>query len=298
MRFKNILILFVALVVIVAAFGLAQKPPKSRDGTTLAAYKTIDICDLGNGMWRYSGEIAVWNEGDIWTSGFQIEDFIEYKPFNQQGPSWHILGYVTIITPPEGFTGEIPPGTTQQTALVFKYVYEGPAIKDAYIRNNVQLTILNHSGSLGTPKGPNPKATYMGPIPPPPCEVISGCTYTKGYWGNKPGVVWPSPYSRTDTFFNSGQTWQQVLDTEPRGNGYYILAHQYIAAVLNIANGASVPKGVLDTLDLALEWLQFNGPNACTGPGSCGVQKNWAAVLESYNKGEYPGGPPHCEDKD
>jgi len=291
MRFKNILILFVALVVIVAGFSLAQKPPKSRAGTTLAAYKTIDICDLGNGMWRYSGEIAVWNEGAVDTVGFTINDWIEVKPFNSAGPEWIKLGDVFVNYMPR----EIPAGTTQETAIVFPYSVNLPACMYGYIRNNVQLTILNHSGSLGTPKGPNPKATYMGPIPPPRCEQAYGCVYTQGYWGNKPGVVWPAPYSRDYIFFLSGQTWQQVLNTPAGGNGYYILARQYIAAVLNIANGASVPQGVQDTLYLATEWLKIYTPTHCTGADSCGLQKDWAEVLDSYNKGEYPGGPPHCD---
>ncbi len=33
------------------------------NGTTLAGYKTIDICTVDDATWRYSGEIAVWNEG-------------------------------------------------------------------------------------------------------------------------------------------------------------------------------------------------------------------------------------------
>lgn len=290
MRIKNILVFFVALVVIVAAFALAQKPPKSRAGTTLAAFKTIDICDLGNGIWRYSGEIAVWNEGAVDTVGFTINDWIEVKPYISTGSEWIKLGDVFVNYMP----GEIPAGTTQETAIVFPYSVNLPAYKDGYIRNNVQLTILNHSGSLGTPKGPNPKATYMGSMPPPPCQVGPGCTYTQGYWKNHP-EAWPEGYSPDAYFFLSGQTWMQVLGTKPEGNGYYILAHQYIAAVLNIANGASVPHGVQETINSASEWLNTNTPSDCTGPGSCGLQKTWAGVLDSYNNGKYPGGPPHCD---
>lgn len=121
------------------------------------------------------------------------------------------------------------------------------------------------------------------------------CVRTQGYWGNKPGVVWPNPYSRTATFFLSGQTWQQVMDAPVNAStGYYQLAHQYIAAVLNQANGAAVPQGVQDVLNLAESWLGANGPSACTARGSCGDQKNWASILDTYNNGLYPGGPSHC----
>jgi len=131
-----------------------------------------------------------------------------------------------------------------------------------------------------------------------PCPADLGCAYTQGYWSNKPDVIWPTPYSRDATFFLSGQTWQQVMDTPVNvSQGYYQLAHQYIAAVLNKANGAYVPQGVQDTLDLAAAWFQANQPSACTGPGSCAQQKDWAATLDLYNKGLYPGGPGHCEDE-
>jgi hypothetical protein len=93
----------------------------------------------------------------------------------------------------------------------------------------------------------------------------------------------------------SGQTYQQVLDTE--GNGYYILAHQFIAAVLNKANGAPVPVGVQDTIDQALAFFNLNGPAFCSAKGSCGPQKDWAAVLDDYNNGVYPNGPAHCSDE-
>lgn len=193
--------------------------------------------------------------------------------------------------------GEIPAGTTMETATIFTYEYEGAPLPGD-IRNNATITILNHSGRLGKPFGPNPKATYYGSMPPPPCEGVGmGCTYTQGYWGNKPDVVWPSPYSRDVMFFLSGQTWQQVFDTPTGGNGYYILAYQYMAAVLNAANGAYVPDGVQTTLNLAATWFATAVPVNCSKGGSCGPQKTWAGILDSYNNGDYPGGPPHCGDE-
>jgi hypothetical protein len=156
------------------------------------------------------------------------------------------------------------------------------------------LTITNHSGSTA-PKGPETKFTFTGTVTP--CvQTGGGCAYTQGYWGNKPDVVWPQPYNRNNTFYQSGQTWQQVLDTpDNAAPGYYQLAHQFIAATLNVANGVSVPAGISATLATADEWLNNNGPSACTAKGSCGQQRDWAKVLDQYNNGQYAGGPPHCE---
>jgi hypothetical protein len=283
---KTRTILALALVMVMGISSVAAKP--GNNGTTLAGYKTIDICSVDDDTWRYSGEISVWNEGAIDTVGLNITDFIEYKT----GTKW-IKAYDMPVTPYP--FGEIPAGTTLETATVFQYTYDGAPLAGT-IRNNASLTILNHSNYIGKPFGPNPKATYTGSVPPPPCEKPCGCVYTQGYWDSKPNVVWPAPYSRDDTFFLSGQTWQGVLDTSVNvSQGYYQLAHQYIAAVLNQANGACVPQGVQDTLTLAYTWLSANGPNACTANGSCGLQKDWAATLDRYNNGVYPGGPSHCE---
>ena len=76
-----------------------------------------------------------------------------------------------------------------------------------------------------------------------PCPTA--CVRTQGYWKNH-SKYGPSPYDDTweeigeDTpFYESGQSYYQVLWTNPNGNAYYQLAHQFIAAQLNIKAGAS-----------------------------------------------------------
>ncbi len=319
--------LVTAVLAIYALTAFVSNPAFAAKGgnnaTTLAGYKTIDICVVdptadnpAGTIWRYSGEISVWNEGVIDTVGLNITDFIEYKPSNK----W-IKAYNMPVTPYP--VGKIPAGTTLATATTFTYSFEGAPLPGV-IRNNASITILNHSNYVGRPFGPNPKATYLGLIPPP-CQVDLGCTYTQGYWGTYGSAenphTWPAGFSRDDIFFlaesitsatirgvtscsvNLGAdgypialTWQQVMDTDVSvSQGYYQLAHQYVAAVLNQANGAFVPLGVQDTLALAEAWLEANNPCACTANGSCGLQKDWAAVLDDYNNGIYQGGPPHCE---
>lgn len=277
-------LVFIATVTTVVGLSVsAQK----KSGTTLAASKTIDICDMGDGNWKYSGDISVWNEGAVATEGLAIQDCIQ----NKTGSGQFVDTYCTNIP----VFAQIPAGTTMLTATVFHFEIIAPALTGD-IRNVARITITNHSGSLGTPKGPEPKATWLGGQPPP-CYVPPTCTYSQGYWGNKPGVVWPAPYDRNADFFLSGQTWQQVMDTPTGGNGYYILAYQYIAAVLNQANGAAVPSGVQDTLNLAKAWFETSSPASCPKGNTCGIQKTWGGTLEDYNTGNYPGGPEHCGDE-
>jgi len=277
---------------------MAGKPGAA--GATLQATKTLDICVAPEltGIWEYSGVVAVWNEGATATVGLKIFDHIQNKTgagqFKEAGAPYQgtltDLGVVTIF----GFT-------QVDDAVTFQYKFVGAPLTGD-IRNVADVTITNHSGQTpGTAFGPSPKATYTGSNPPPFClrKDEGGCTYTQGYWGSKPDVIWPSPYDRNAVFFLSGQTWQGVFDTSNgTAPGYYQLAHQYIAAVLNKANGAAVPVGVQSTIDQAATWLAANAPAACTAGGSCGTQKDWAATLDLYNRGVYPGGPAHCGNED
>lgn len=275
--FRNVIVLGCCVAIYNPAFA------QGRNGTTLAAYKTVDICSVSDSVWRYSGVIALWNEGAVATENLSIIDKIQFKT----GTTW-----VDAFTAFAG-SGVIPAGTTQATAIAFPYSVDSAALPGT-IRNVASITITNHSGSLGKPKGPEPKATFMDEVKP--CVNTGGCTYTQGYWGNKPSVIWPSPYDRNATFFMSGKSWQAVMDSAVNtAPGYYQLAHQYIAAVLNIQNGAPAPAGVTATLALAENWLSTNIPATCATNSSCGLQKDWAKVLDDYNKGEYPGGPPHCD---
>lgn len=68
-----------------------------------------------------------------------------------------------------------------------------------------------------------------------PLVVDDGCTYTQGWWKHK-GKAIAALYD----FDGGTDNGLSVLNTPPKGNVYYVLAHQYIAATLNIANGATI----------------------------------------------------------
>jgi hypothetical protein len=146
-------------------------------------------------FWRYSGEIAVWNEGAIDTVGFQILDHLENKTSSSvwmPGPSQTIVSKADNVV--------ITAGTTQLTATSFPYTFDEVPPLTGDIRNVADVTISNHSGHVGD-FGPSPKATYTKEIPPPLCAVPEGCVYTQGYWGHKqtssgpPATIVPSSFS-------------------------------------------------------------------------------------------------------
>jgi len=125
-----------------------------------------------------------------------------------------------------------------------------------------------------------------------PVATTSGCTYTQGYYKNRGASLLP-----TGNFYSSGQTYLGVLQTAPKGNAYYILAHQFIAATLN-AKSASVPAGVQTALTQTAAYFAAGGVTPST-PYSATYTKDkltgWADLLGSYNEGTI--GPGHCGDE-
>lgn len=134
-----------------------------------------------------------------------------------------------------------------------------------------------------------------------PC--VLGCTLTQGYWKTHSSYG-PAPYDNTwamlangaDTlFYSSGTTWLGVFQTPPKGNPYYILAHQYMAAKLNVLNGASA-----SSISSALVQAEafFSNPSNTPSTNYSKAMKQQlvalAGVLASYNEGTT--GPGHCSE--
>lgn len=126
-----------------------------------------------------------------------------------------------------------------------------------------------------------------------PPVVVTGCTRTQGYWKNHADPNKKQYDSTWDDyleveFYNSGMTYLEVLKKSPRGDAYYILAHQFIAAELNVAAGASIPEDVLAAWTAAEAY--FKGE---TSPSRSELIA-WAELLDDYNNGKV--GPGHCDD--
>jgi hypothetical protein len=130
----------------------------------------------------------------------------------------------------------------------------------------------------------------------PPDE---GCSLTQGYWKTH-SKYGPAPYDSTwaligeDTaFFISGKTWYQVIKQPPAGgNAYYILAHQYIAARLNIAGGTGSTAAVNAALAGATTFFGTYTPSSSLSSSVRDQAIAWAGTLGAYNEGDI--GPGHC----
>lgn len=119
------------------------------------------------------------------------------------------------------------------------------------------------------------------------------CTRSSVYWKTH-STRGPAPYDATweirlpngceTEFFGTGKTWLEVLSTRPRGNPYFTLAHQYIAAYLN---GHQSPH--------AKELLEQHTNNSLK-KAKRSVRQDFvlmAIELKSFNEGEV--GTVHCD---
>jgi len=129
-------------------------------------------------------------------------------------------------------------------------------------------------------------------------QLPGGCTLTPGYW-NTHSKYGPAKYDSTwalkgeDTpFYLSGKTWYSILWTPPKGNAYYILSFQYVAAKLNILAGATITEEVESALKFARCFFKNHKPDSKLTKQLKNTVIYNAGVLDSYNNGYI--GPGHC----
>lgn len=165
--------------------------------------------------------------------------------------------------------------------------------------NNIQFTsntIVVSPTPTNTPTStptntPTPTPTNT-PTPTATPTPATGCTLTQGYWKNHPSD-WPVSSLTLGTVSYTKDQLLTILKTPVKGNGLISLAHQLIAAKLNIASGASggaitsaitdadnliggkvippVGSGFLSTASTAgLTGSLDNFNNGISGPGHCG----------------------------
>lgn len=179
-----------------------------------------------------------------------------------------------------------------QSPKVFNYTHLIGAYGECgyYSVENSASFVTNDSGSTGS-------ATWVVDVNVP----CGGCTLTPGYWKTHSSYG-PAPYDPTwagigenTIFFLSARSWYTVLWTAPKGgNAYYILAHQYIAARLNILAGANTTPAVDATLAWATGFFNTYAPTANLNKTIRGQAIAAAELLDAYNNGYI--GPGHCSE--
>jgi hypothetical protein len=256
---------------------------------TLQNYEYEDGVGTPDGTSDFTGSAAVNFAG---AAVSEVDECIDVSDTNLVGS----LGTVCAADAPRTFTYSLSFGQHPNADVQLEC---GPNTHE-----NVASFVTNDTGTTGSDSW----------VVDATVKCVEGCTLTQGYWKTHSSYG-PAPKDDAwfaigdvdkdgisegpdETFFKSGKSWYEVFWTAPAGNPYYNLAHQYMAAKLNIANGASSTPAV-DAAILAAESL-FNTYTPAQVAGlkaNSSVRKQFvelAITLDSYNNGLI--GPGHCSE--
>ena len=150
----------------------------------------------------------------------------------------------------------------------------------------------------GEPDG-DERSTRDDPQPgEPEVDDGAGCTLTQGYWKNHE-ASWP-----VEALLLGGEEYgaaalDALLGMPVSEDASLILAHQLIAAMLNVASGAGTPPEVDGALDAAHQWMGANADadgrlpfGTDSGSDANGQATLIADTLAEFNEGAI--GPGHC----
>lgn len=122
----------------------------------------------------------------------------------------------------------------------------------------------------------------------------SDCRFTQGYWQNRAqntgtitAEIWLA--LRNVAFYRSGLTYGQVLAQAPRGNAYWILAQQMVAAQANRLNRADTSGAPAQALARSEAIMSTVTPaQIAAAPKSSALRQEMiqlAGVLDAWNNG-------------
>jgi hypothetical protein len=138
-----------------------------------------------------------------------------------------------------------------------------------------------------------------------PCDDPAGCTYTQGFWkthnpqqcgdgGNAAlCLAWPVGSLTLGTVSYDVAALLAIFGKPAAGNGLVSLAHQLIAAKLNLANGAD-DSDIADTISAADALINaLVVPPLGSGSLAPSASSALTSALTAYNEGA--SGPGHCD---
>ena len=203
----------------------------------------------------------------------------------QVGVSYSSSLLVTGGTAPFTFSilsGALPPGLILNTTT--GQVIGTPTVAGSF------STTFQVVDSLGTSGTTGPAGCPITIAAPP-----SGCTFTSGYYKNHPEVVFSLIAENGDTLtlgtvaYTAAQIDGILAFQSVRGNGLISLAHQLIAAKLNIIGGASAPSAVITAIaqaDALIGSLTIPG-SGITPYGFLATSQTsvLATILDNFNSG-------------
>jgi len=164
----------------------------------------------------------------------------------------------------------------------------------AYVTNFFSNTVSVIDTATNTVVATVPVGSFPSGVAITPSPVTFACPLGQGFWKNHPDT-WP-----VTSLTLGSQTYTQaelltLFDTPPRGDASLILAHQLIAAKLNIANGsnpAPIRSAIADADKLLSQFFGKLPYNVGTSSDIGQQMVNDAEVLDRYNNGDLT---PDCQ---
>lgn len=138
----------------------------------------------------------------------------------------------------------------------------------------------NRSG--GTNNGGN---CNSNPYNPPQYD---GCVQSVEYWQDNPDV-WPPPFQADLQFCTvTGASYYAVFTADPTGNWFLILAHEYIAGLLNKTyNKGDIPPEIQAAIDEAQLFFHNRDPRIPLTAEEIAQAQALADVLSDFNTGNF-----------
>ena len=156
------------------------------------------------------------------------------------------------------------------------------------------VATLTAEGATGAPEVRVDSATVL--ITTDACTAPDQCVRDWKWW-EQTEKNWPNlpdeaeAWFRGWPFFDTGLSWQQLLETAASGDdAYRSLAREYIAATLNMAKGVDAPQAAREARSKAARY--FSQVPALRAATDAATLDQWAAVLRSFNTGAL--GVPSC----
>ncbi|TPE43701.1 hypothetical protein [Pontibacter mangrovi] len=260
-----------------------QQIAANPDGTYNPSGTEIRIAEPNDNAWGATLELDFTEiDGSVTMQSVDVVD-VDASPLENKS-------YVRLVLAGGG-TVDFPLATYEEEGSVQTVDLKGTS--------NVEklILVLDGEGNVGSGGIDNIVFCTEQEVTPP---ATGGCTRTQGYWkthadsnNKKYDNTWDDYYSAP--FFLSGQTYYTVLLVQPKGNAYYILAHQYAAATLNLAAGAGMSGEALEAYNKATELFKKYSPSQI-GKKDKKLREQFTSLsdtLDKYNNGII--GPGHCD---
>ncbi len=116
-------------------------------------------------------------------------------------------------------------------------------------------------------------------------DPLNGCTRGTGYWATHSDDPAWKKVGAARSFFYSGGTYLEMMQTAAKGDAYVTLAHAYIGALLNEANGVTPLPEIQLAIDASTKFFGRSapgiGPSSSSGAGALAL----ADLLDAFNRG-------------